>query len=391
MIFVLKLDEAEIIYGQKMERVSITLMNRALNMEIDPKSDEYFSVQSEREIWPIASFQVPRETHEILNWVFSQTKIPALVKAQEEGQLLEVPDRGSFKVEWHLAADMKTIKCMFGLSMGANSLHCCIYCLQERKKTVVATVAQAVSAMTSRKCSWHNGLFSMKVSAKPLAGAATLSRWKPILPIPLDRVHICTLHAFNRMIEKIVHLHFIHIWTIRDQALQKTAVEEMQRVVSLTGAHGGNVMIFKDEELSGKGNNVPNKPSFSGAHAMKLFADNPTETLPKKLYIDVVNAEKNFMKNGQSKRDKLDMWHALDALRPYFCGLRLNEEQSAADFETKVEQWGRSYIRCYGEHQVTHYMVLPPSQHYCPTCSLPIIVLEIMHANVLIFVTVSKC
>lgn len=78
------------------------------------------------------------------------------------------------------------------------------------------------------------------------------------------------------MVKKIVHLHFSHIWTIRDQALQKSAVEEMQRLVSLTGAHSGNVVIFKDEELSGKGNNVPNKPNFSGAHAMKLFVDNPT-------------------------------------------------------------------------------------------------------------------
>jgi len=66
--------------------------------------------------------------------------------------------------------------------------------------------------------------------------------------------------------------------------------------------------------LSGKGNNVPNKPSFSGAHAMKLFADNPTETSPKKPYIDLVNAKKNFMINGQLKREKLNMWHALDAL-----------------------------------------------------------------------------
>ena len=131
----------------------------------------------------------------------------------------------------------------------------------------------------------------------------------------------------------------------------------MQRVVSLTGAHGGNVMIFKDEQLSDKVNSVPNKPSFNGAHAMKLFANNPVDIHPRKLYIDVVNAKKNFMNNGRSKRDKLDMWHAMDALRPYFCGFRLNEEQSAADFKTKVEEWGRCYIRCYGEHQVTHYMV----------------------------------
>lgn len=67
LIFVLKLDEAEIIHGQKLERVSITLMNRALDSKITKGSSEYFSVQSRREIWPVSAFQVPHETHEILS------------------------------------------------------------------------------------------------------------------------------------------------------------------------------------------------------------------------------------------------------------------------------------------------------------------------------------
>jgi len=72
---VIKLDETKIIYGQKMERVSITLMNRHLDpsfrgMSVDElkKDCHYFSVQSEREVWPIASFQVPKESHATLDW-----------------------------------------------------------------------------------------------------------------------------------------------------------------------------------------------------------------------------------------------------------------------------------------------------------------------------------
>ena len=42
--FVIKLDESEILKGQKMERVSITLMNRALDPRIAPKDPKYFSV-----------------------------------------------------------------------------------------------------------------------------------------------------------------------------------------------------------------------------------------------------------------------------------------------------------------------------------------------------------
>jgi hypothetical protein len=292
----------------------------------------------------------------------SHTKFSSgfLIKLQGEGQLLNVPGIGDFSIEWHLAADMKTIKCVYGLKHGANSLHSCIYCCQERVKSRIGSISDAEVASRNRcKHSWNEGLFSKKISAKPLTGEATKERWRPIFAIPLDRVHTCTLHGLNRIIEKIVHLHFIHIWTIRDDALRKSAIREMERAVSLTGAHGGNVTIFKDEDLSGKSNNVPNKPSFNGAHALKLFKLNPNilGNPPRKLYVDIVNAEKNTLNKGQAKRDRLELWHALDALQPYFTGLRLTNGQSARDFKLKVDAFGQLYLKCFGEHQVTHYMV----------------------------------
>jgi hypothetical protein len=316
--------------------------------------------------------------------VFSKTKIPELIKAQSDAHLLDVPGIGSFHVEWHLAADMKTLKCMYGLKMGANSLHSCIFCNQERVKSVVGTIAQASASMTSRKCTWSNGLFSKQISAEPILDVDFQGRWKPILAIPLDRVHVCTLHALNRMVEKIMHLHFMHIWTIRDEALKKQVVDEMQRVVSFTCAHGGNVIIFKDDDLSSKSNSVPNKPSFSGAHSLKLFqsidkikgantgnplnnANSLNNANPRKLYVDIVNAEKNLLRNGQAKKERLDQWIALDALRPYFSGLRLTDVQSANDFKTKAETWGRAYVKCFGEHHVTHYMVIV-TKHFSLIC-----------------------
>jgi hypothetical protein len=64
LIFVIKLDEAEIVHSQKLERISITIMNRALNPDITVDSPEYIAVQSEREMWPIGCFQVRKESHE---------------------------------------------------------------------------------------------------------------------------------------------------------------------------------------------------------------------------------------------------------------------------------------------------------------------------------------
>lgn len=58
LILVIKLDESEIIKGQKLERVSITFMNRALNNTENDADDSSFSVQSENEIWWLAAFQV---------------------------------------------------------------------------------------------------------------------------------------------------------------------------------------------------------------------------------------------------------------------------------------------------------------------------------------------
>ena len=55
--FVLKLDECEILKNKKMERVTITLMNRALDPSISSKDPRYFSVQS-KNIFPVGSFEV---------------------------------------------------------------------------------------------------------------------------------------------------------------------------------------------------------------------------------------------------------------------------------------------------------------------------------------------
>ena len=56
--FVIKLDECEIVKEKKIERVTITLMNRALDPSITKTSSKYFSVQSEKHVWWLGSFEV---------------------------------------------------------------------------------------------------------------------------------------------------------------------------------------------------------------------------------------------------------------------------------------------------------------------------------------------
>ena len=123
-------------------------MNRALQSTPRRTNDENcFSVQSENNIWWLGSFevcnlsplkwhmhkyalqlyllfvslQVDKEDHELLKWAFDHTEIPTIIDRQTKGEKLIVDGIGDFVVEWHLAGDLKTLKCMYNVSKGANS------------------------------------------------------------------------------------------------------------------------------------------------------------------------------------------------------------------------------------------------------------------------------
>ena len=58
LIFVLKLDEAQILKWKKMERISIYIINRALNFSLCKRDNPSFKVQSEMELCP-STFRKP--------------------------------------------------------------------------------------------------------------------------------------------------------------------------------------------------------------------------------------------------------------------------------------------------------------------------------------------
>ena len=77
--FVLKLDECQIVKGQWLERMSVTFMTEAMDMAFGgnlsihgARSKPTFSVQTERDIWWLGAFEVPKETHEVLAFVFNK-------------------------------------------------------------------------------------------------------------------------------------------------------------------------------------------------------------------------------------------------------------------------------------------------------------------------------
>jgi len=133
------------------------------------------------------------------------------------------------------------------------------------------------------------------------------------------------------------------VWTIRDKGIQKIAIQDIERIISSIGMHGGDVQIFEDKDLSGKAKYVPKKPSLSGAHARKLFQPSPLSNGSQRVYQDVVCAERNFIDNGTARHGRIQVWKSLESLLPYFTELTLTTQQIAS-FQELVEDFGRLFI-----------------------------------------------
>ena len=176
------------------------------------------------------------------------------------GEKLDVDGYGSYEVEWHLAADLKTLKCMYNVGHGANAKHSCIYCMHTRKKEKVPSGG------------WSNGVTSCRQDLSPNRDEMD-KNINPILPIPLTRVHICTLHAFVRIVDKLVYLSILFAWNKQPQEIAQNSIEAIEKVLSNAGLHGGNVKICKDTKLSRARGNIPSKPSMGEVKARHFIAD----------------------------------------------------------------------------------------------------------------------
>lgn len=291
----------------------------------------------------------------MLKWAFEKTRFSELIAAQMAGQQLVVEGVGSFNVEWHLAADMKTIKCMYGLQHGPTCKMTCIYC--EQIHEVSKSCSSAAAAREFRlqgKGNWQGGLFASRIPPKPV-NIETHPRWKPILPIPLSHTHICTLHAQVRIIEKILHLHFMFIWNMEDPRRRAEAMDSIEKTLSAIGVEGGNCQLKQDKKRSGKNANVVMKPSLSGKVAARLFRPSTWSTYDK-VWKEVCMSEFNNLEGGQGRQNRWRVWEALEDLQPYLTGLVLTQGQRDS-CRAKMDAFGKAFLAAFGETHVTHYIV----------------------------------
>lgn len=180
---------------------------------------------------------------------------------------------------------------------------------------------------------------------------------KSVLPIPLKYVHICTLHAEVRIIEKLIYLHILLAWNHKPESVAKAAIRRLEIVLSNAGLHKGNVTIEKSDRLSGKKGNVPNKPSIGGAKARRFLSNHTCKesSVRYEIWREIVQATRTL--EGSNRVEKGQVWTNLDKL----IGVIRKENLSSEDMRTLQNHcttFVKSVHDCWGKDNVTHYMVL---------------------------------
>ena len=175
-------------------------------------------------------------------------EIPNIVCAQSNGLQLVVQGIGSFTIEWHLAGNLKTLKCMYNTSKGANAKSPCMYCMSS--------------------CNTFDKKYWKKSPDRNLHDKG----FTPILDILLTRVHICTMHVLCKIVEKLLYLYISFAWTIQPNSNRATSIRALERALSNIGLHNGHVQIELDEKRSKNGRSIPQKVSVSGVKARRFLS-----------------------------------------------------------------------------------------------------------------------
>lgn len=158
---------------------------------------------------------------------------------QVAGKPLKVDGIGSFTIEWHLSADLKMLKLMFGISGGANTKYPCLYCMSRE----------------IRDKDWTNDVDIEKPPSRHLVNLSNYQNnrmiWDSVLLFKLGNVHIYTLHAEIRILDKFLCLHLDYAYSIKPTQLADDCIEKCEILLSKMGFHGGQVHLKKDPNLSG--------------------------------------------------------------------------------------------------------------------------------------------
>lgn len=216
------------------------------------------------------------------------------------------------------------------------------------------TIAYIVCRKKQKDRSWKGGILSCHQNLPPDCDHLD-PNLDAVLPIPLTRVHMCTLHAFVRIVDKMVYLSILFAWNKSPQTESKKSIEAIECVLSKASLHGGHVKIEKDIKRSGTRGNIIEYTSMSSVKA-RHFLEKKCGHGCWGLYEELINAEDDCTSGGhESIRKKKCSWRSLSS---FF--LRMDKETfmegDAIAFQEVVTDFIKAMKDAWGDNHMKHYM-----------------------------------
>lgn len=239
-------------------------------------------------------------------------------------------DEADIAVEWHLAGDLKSLKCMFGCKQGANAEYTCIYCTF--KKNSQGSIQKGAPNRDKKD-----------------------PNWSPILPIFLERVHFCTLHSEIRMLDKLLHLHVTFAWNMKPKKKSDECLAKLEEILSKMGLHGGNVKLCRD---GNNDQNVPAKVSMGGGKARRLLSNHSKSSkLSYENWKDICACTTNQVDSVVIANKRMKVWVTLDRMVKTM-KKRTIQQSELQEFGKTIDEFIAAMVDAWGATHLTHYMVI---------------------------------
>lgn len=174
-----------------------------------------------------------------------------------------------------------------------------------------------------------------------------------VLPIPLERVHFCSMHGEMRLVDFLVNKMIATAWTwvhTGDNAKSKEEgqrrVQALQDVLQAAGVYGGHVQILPDATRKRKADGAtPHcRLSFNDRTCRKILDSKVYEGLVKALEVD-----------RTYRVALLRMWQAVAQVCKYLRGWDKGRD-SVVSFNRDVEVMMDAYVLCYPDQPCNKYM-----------------------------------
>lgn len=170
-------------------------------------------------------------------------------------------------------------------------------------------------------------------------------------------MHVCTLHARLRILDKLLMLHINYAWNMEPAERCDESIHALKGVLSSIGLHSGVVILTKDKKSNATRHN-PNKICMGGAKARHLLSNysNSSSHTKFEIWKEVCDVTTYTGNDNRLGLKRTHVWQACDKISGLLERPHLGDQEIEA-FKQTISKFTEQMVEAWGETHITHYMV----------------------------------